>query len=99
MGDTKQIVIYRSVDRDGATFALEPESRERVKQKFSGEVHIHPRIFIAHETRSDYASISARIVPQVVQLLTGVAEERLATLGRLRFCDPVTEQDIPLTAV
>jgi hypothetical protein len=48
------IVVLRSVNRDGETYALEPRSLERLRQELGAAVHARPRIFIAHETRADY---------------------------------------------
>jgi hypothetical protein len=89
------IVVFRSVNRDGETYALEPRSLERLRKELGSAVHARPRVFIAHETRADYEHVHGAIVPQVVQLLTGVTEERLGSLGGVIFRDPVTEQDLP----
>jgi len=88
------VVIYRSVNRDGETYALEPRSLELIQRELGTAVHARPRVFIAHETRADYEHVHADIVQQVVQLLTGVTEERLRPLGGVTFRDPVTDQDL-----
>lgn len=88
------IVIYRSVNRDGATFALAPGSLARLRQRFGGAVRAHPRIFIAHETRDDYKHLNASIVPQIVSLLTGLSVDHLKSLGGVTFRDPVTDRDL-----
>jgi hypothetical protein len=88
------ITIFRSTDRDGATYALAQVSREAVKAAFA-TVHLPPRVFIAHETHDDYQRIHGSMRSQIIQLLTGVDEDRLVTtLGAVRFCDPVTEREI-----
>lgn len=92
------IVIYRSVNRDGATFALKPSSRELLQARLGDAVHIRSRIFIAHETQADYNSVHGNLAPQIVQLLTGLSVERLREFGDLEFRDPVTEAAIPLSA-
>lgn len=88
------IVIHRSVNRDGETFALEPGALERLRQVFGQTVHPRPRVFIAHEDKADYEHVHGDVAGQVIQLLTGVAEERLRPLGGVTFRDPVTEQDL-----
>lgn len=88
------IVIYRSVTRDGETFALDAASRDRLSQHFGELARFHSRVFIGNETRADYEAIHASIVPQVVQLLTGLALDRLQELGGVVFRDPVTEREI-----
>jgi hypothetical protein len=88
-------VIYRSVDREGATFALKPSSRERVKARFGDTVHLRSRVFIAHETQADYTDMRGDLGAQVVQLLTGLSKERLEKeLESVVFRDPETDTDI-----
>jgi hypothetical protein len=93
------VTILRSTDRDGATYALAHDARASVRNAFPG-VHLPPRVFIAHETHDDYQRIHGSMRSQIVQLLTGVDEERLVDqLGPVRFCDPVTEQEIASSPV
>jgi biopolymer transport protein ExbD len=74
------IVIYRSVNRDGETYALESRSLRRLREELGTAVHAHPRVFIAHETSADYDAVHGAIVQQVIQLLTGLTEDRLRPL-------------------
>ncbi len=88
------IVIYRSVNNAGETFALDPASRERLRAVFEN-VRMHPRVFIAHETNEDFKQVHTDLLRQVVQLLTGVTLERLEEkLGSLSVVDPVTEREL-----
>ena len=89
------LVIFRSVNRDGETYALEPRSLERLKAELGAAVHARPRVFVAHETKADYEHVHGAIAQQIIQLLTGLAEERLRPLGGVTFRDAVTEQDLP----
>lgn len=89
------LVIFRGVDRDGATYALEPRSLERLRRELGSAVHVRPRVFIAHETKADYEHVQGKIAPQIIQLLTGLTEERLVPLGGVTFRDAVTEQELP----
>jgi hypothetical protein len=91
------IVILRSVNRNGETFALEPRSLDRLRATFGAAVRAHPRVFIAHEAHADYEHVHGSIAPQVVLLLTGLTEERLKALGGVTFRDPVTDRDLPRT--
>jgi hypothetical protein len=88
------IVIHRSVNRDGETYALEPGSLKRLRAALGAAVHAHPRVFIAHETRADYDAVHGSVVEQVIQLLTGLTEDRLRSLGGVSFRDPETEQEL-----
>jgi len=88
-------VIFRGVDRDGATYALEPRSLERLRKELGSAVHVRPRVFIAHETKADYEHVEGAVAPQIIQLLTGLTEERLVPLGGVAFRDAVTEKELP----
>lgn len=87
--DQEPIVIYRSVNGNGETFALKPASARRIRREL--KVEPRPRVFIAHEVRADLDAVAKDVVPHVIQLLTGVSKTRLATLGKLQFQDPVSE--------
>jgi hypothetical protein len=89
------VVIHRSVNRDGETYAVEARSLKRVRAAFGSAAHVRPRIFIAHETLADYEHVHGAVAPQIVMLLTGLSEEQLGPLGGVIFRDPVTERDLP----
>jgi hypothetical protein len=91
------VVIFRSVNRDGETFAIEPRSLERLRAEFGPALHARPRVFIAHEARPDHEHVLGTVAPQIVFLLTGLPEENLRALGGVTFRDPVTDQDLPLS--
>jgi hypothetical protein len=95
MASADPIVIYRSVNREGATFALKPGSRERLKERFGDAMHLRARVFISHETQADYEALRSDLASQVVQLLTGLSTERLTEVGGVVYRDPETEQEIP----
>jgi hypothetical protein len=88
------IIVFRSVNRDGETYALDPRSLDRLRKELGPAAHARPRVFIAHETRADYEHIQGPIAEPIIQLLTGVTEERLRPLGGVIFRDPATEQDL-----
>lgn len=88
------IVVYRSVNRDGQTFALDPLSHDRARELLGDAAHFHPRVFIAHETKADYESVRDDLVPVIVQLLTGVRPERQHELGEVLLLDPGTDMPV-----
>lgn len=94
MAEEEPVVIYRSVNREGETFALKPSSRKRLRDHFGNAIRVGSRVFIARDTHADYQEIHGEIAPQIIQLLTGVSRERLESLGGVVFRDPVTEDDI-----
>lgn len=94
--EPEPIVIFRSVNGNGQTFTLDPSSEARVRELFGGRAHIHPRVSLGHESAADYDSIRMGLVPQIIELLTGVPQAQLETLGEVMFVDPVTDQDVPV---
>ncbi|MFY0542014.1 hypothetical protein [Nannocystis pusilla] len=98
MDAAEPIIIYRSSNRDGATFALDPGSLARLRSEFGEALHPRSRVFIAHETRDDDEQVQASIAGQIVMLLTGLPEQRLEKLGKVVFRDPVSDRDLPRTA-
>jgi hypothetical protein len=95
---SEPLVIYRSVDREGATFALDPRSRDRINERFAEGAHVRSRVFIAHETREDYESLRGDLGEHITILLTGLAPSRLQELGGVVFMDPVTESEVRRSA-
>lgn len=93
---TDPIVIYRTVDRDGQTFAVEPLSLKRLRETFRDQVRIHPVVFIAHDTAANYEQLHGDVVNQVIQLLTGFSEAKLAeAFGGVSVRDSVTDEELP----
>jgi hypothetical protein len=92
------IVIYCASNREGMTFALKPASREQLEAKFGPEARLRSRIFIGHETRGHNDAIHGTFASQVVQLLTGLSEERLKELGDVVFRDSQTDTDLAVRA-
>ncbi|HVI01203.1 MAG TPA: hypothetical protein VM869_20945 [Enhygromyxa sp.] len=91
---SEPIIIYRTLNRDGQTFAIEPLSLKRLRQAFGNEVRVHPVVFVAHETAADYGQLHGDVVAQVIQLLTGVSEARLDSFGGVSLRDPVTDDEL-----
>jgi hypothetical protein len=91
---SEPIIIYRSVNRDGQTFALEPLSMDRLREHFGDAVHVRPRVFIAHETSTHHDQLQGELAGQVIALLTGVSEARLEDIGGVSFRDPATDAEL-----
>jgi hypothetical protein len=89
------IVVYQSTNMEGATFALSPESREFLEERFHDKLRLLPRIFIAvsRDTRDDFERIHGNLKPHLLSLLTGLTDEVTKTL-QVEFRDAVT--DLPL---
>jgi hypothetical protein len=96
--DDERIVIYQSTDREGSTFALSPETKRALQERFGDKLHASPRIFIAHGapgapgTRDDMERLHGRLAKQLLALLTGFDDELLARIGAFEFRNPVTDQ-------
>jgi hypothetical protein len=88
------IVVYQSADREGSTFALSTAAKRVLRARFGGALHLAPRVFVAHETRADFQRLHGSLAGQIIMLLTGLSEERVAEAGAIEFRDPVTEQPL-----
>jgi hypothetical protein len=95
--DDARIVVYQSTNREGSTFALSPQARRMLQQRFGTKFHGSPRIFIAHDIRAhdvrgDLERLHGRLAKHLVMLLTGLDDQSLTEVGDIEFRDPVTEQ-------
>lgn len=86
--------ILRSQDQQGATYALDHGSAKYLRDEYGGAIHLVPRLFIAHETASDYNQIRDDLKAQIAQILTGLSTDALEDLAPIFFIDPVTEKKI-----
>lgn len=89
------IVIYRTVNGNGETFALKPSSARRIRDHF--HVEPRPRVFIAHDTKADFDAVRADMENAVIQLLAGVTKDELSKHARVEFQDPVLETVLPVS--
>jgi hypothetical protein len=87
-----RIVVYQSTNREGSTFALSPDARRMLEDRFGEKIHVSPRIFVAHEIRDDRERLHGSLAKQLVMLLTGLDDESLAQAGDIEFRDPVTDR-------
>jgi hypothetical protein len=92
LDDETRIVVHQSTNREGSTFALSPEARRMLQQRFGAKFHGSPRIFIAHDIRDDLERLHGRLAKQLVMLLTGLDDQSLVQIGDIEFRDPVTDQ-------
>jgi hypothetical protein len=88
----RRIVVYQSTDREGSTFALSPDARRMLEDRFGEKLHVSPRIFVAHEDQDDLERLHGSLAKHLVMLLTGLDDESLAQAGDIEFWDPVTDQ-------
>ena len=88
------VVVHRSVDRSGATYALDWRTRERLRARYGADLNLPPRVFIAQESGADYERIHGGVRNLVAQVLTGLSPEQLRDFGPIEFIDPVTEERV-----
>jgi hypothetical protein len=88
-----KIVVYQSTNREGSTFALSPDAKRKLEDRFGEKFRAAPRIFVAHEVRDDDLDrLHGSLAKQLVMLLTGLDDESLSQAGAIEFRDPVTER-------
>lgn len=95
MESSDPIVILRSSNRDGATFALEPDSRIRLQATFGEIFHHRSRVFIAHDRMKDLDQVQEAIIEPVLMILTRLSEKQLAEVV---FRDAATDEELPRSA-
>lgn len=96
MANGTPIVVYRSVNRDGETYALEPNSKVWLEENFGEGLHMRARLFIAHESHGHLKQVPRNLVNRIIPLLTGMTVEELGVDVMVR--DPTTGQDVPVLA-
>ena len=88
------VVVHRSVDRSGATYALDWRTRKRLQARYGANPNLPPRVFIAQESGADYERVHGGVRNLVAQVLTGLSAEQLHEFGPIEFIDPVTEERV-----
>jgi len=90
------VVIYQSSNREGTTFALSPDTKRSLQARFGNQLHISPRIFVAHQTvhstDEDLQRIHGALAKQLLALLTGLDDEALSAVGNFEFRNSVTDE-------
>jgi hypothetical protein len=80
-----RVVIEQSYHREGSTFALSPETKQSLVERFGDKLHLAPRISIAGH-RDDPKRLHGPLRKQLLMLLTGVDDEALlAEMGAIEF--------------
>lgn len=89
------LYIYRRSTRDGTNFSLAPLMKRKLQETFGSEVHPRGSVFVDHETKEEHELFYLDLATQVIQLLTGLAREKLEKkFKRVIFLDPETNREI-----
>jgi hypothetical protein len=75
------------LDGDGYTYSVSPWSEDWLLAKFP---HAKPKrcVFIAQDTKADFAQAHQRIAPFLLPLLLGLTESEVRALGDVPFTKP-----------
>ena len=84
------LVVDVSDDRSGTTFSLALSARRALEGRF--HVHPSPRVFVGHDTRSEFEKMHGPMLRQILLILTGLSEQQLRDLGRAEFREAVSER-------
>lgn len=84
------LVVAVSDDRSGTTFSLALAARRALEGRY--HVHPSPRLFVGHETRSEFENVHGPMLRQILLILTGLSEQQLRELGRAEFREAVSER-------
>jgi len=83
------LVIYRSVNRDGATYTLSRRARELVEDRFPRSLSPKGRVFLARSPNSE-EEINDLQVQALVSLLAALSPEERSQF-QVQFVDPALE--------
>ncbi len=89
----QEIVINVGRRRDGMFFQLSPKSQLWLENQFP-HLHVPGKVFIGFDTASSLDDMKVDIWRQVILMLTGITEQELEKMARVRFYDPVTMSDL-----
>jgi hypothetical protein len=96
--EDEKIVIYQSSNREGTTFALSPDTKRSLQARFGNQLHISPRIFVAHQAvhsgDEDLRRIHGALAKQLLALLTGLDNDVVSLIGDFEFRNPVTDERV-----
>jgi hypothetical protein len=90
--EVDQVIVYRSADKSGRTFALSPQTKNALKEKTEGKQK-YLRVFIANEEGDEVQEEAPHIIRAVFRLLTGLSKEEAESLGPIEVRDPVKEDE------
>lgn len=91
MRPLEPLVIYVAKEFDGFTYALDPDSEDRIRATNSDKKSF-PRIFMSQDVKEDFKTLMAPIAPALLQLLTGLSADVIQALGGAAFLDPKTDR-------
>ena len=89
------IIIHCSINKNGYTFSLSLESRQRVQEEFGENTSRCSRVFIAIG-ESCSGRIESHVVVPVIQLLVGDSPKGFNKRLVYEFRDPVTDDIIQM---
>lgn len=82
------VQIHVGRQRDGCTYALNPHTRNRIKQAFP-HAKLWSQVFVGYESEDSFEESQTNALLQVAQLLTGLTADQLRELGGVEIIDPV----------
>ncbi len=95
-GPLGPISIYVGIQHDGRTFALHPQSRAVIRNKYPHAARIDS-VFVGLVPPADWATTvnpQDALYEQIALMLTGLSKEQLAEFGGFRVYDPRRKEEI-----
>lgn len=95
-GPLGPISIYTGLQPDGRAFALHPQSRAIIRNKYPHAARVD-NVFVGLAQAADWTSTGQSedaLYDQIALLLTGLSEEQLAEFGGFRVYDPAKEEEV-----
>ncbi len=88
-----KLVIFQSVDREGACFTPSGETSCALTVEFGDKFKTYPRVFIAHEELLDLSRpfrLRESKIRSLVSILTGLDYGTIDGFESIEFVDPVS---------
>lgn len=96
--EAEELRIYVHKQMDGITYELDPVSKRAVEAR-STTGTVSSRVFISYDDKSALEMVHGAFSRQVIQLLTGLPENKVKGLGHFEFYDPKTDSPISKEAL
>lgn len=87
-----KLVIFQSVDREGACFTLSGETSCALTVEFGDKFKTYPRVFIAHEEPIDLSKpfrLRESKIRSLISILTGLDYSTIDGVKSIEFVDPI----------
>lgn len=96
--EIEELRIYVHKQMDGIIYELDPVSK-RIIEAHPDTGTVSSRVFISYDDKTALEMVHGAFSRQVIQLLTGLPQEKAKDIGHFEFYDPKTDRPISKEAL